>query len=242
MKSARGLFALIIFLSVAMLAMKPKSQVAAEPVNGAWSLSYGGHDFSLLLQDGYCMFTQYSLADKKFVLTTGGPYTIENGKINITIQFNSADKSAVGKTQQYNYTLSGNELTTIVDAVKLTWKRVDAGDENLAGNWRIVQRRQGDKMVDMPLRSRRTLKLLTATRFQWAAINIETGEFSGTGGGTYTFKDGQYTEHIAFFSRDSSRVGMALSFDGKLENGQWIHFGKSSKGDPIYEVWGRMKD
>ncbi|MCH5689221.1 hypothetical protein LWM68_36260 [Niabella sp. W65] len=95
-------------------------------------------------------------------------------------------------------------------------------------------------MADIPLRPRRTLKLLTATRFQWAAINVETGEFSGTGGGTYTFKDGKYTEHIEFFSRDSSRVGMSLTFDGRLEGGNWIHSGKSSKGDPIYEVWGTL--
>ena len=96
-------------------------------------------------------------------------------------------------------------------------------------------------MVEMPLRSRRTLKLLTGSYFQWAAINIETGEFSGTGGGRYTFENGKYTEHILFFSRDASRVGMSLSFDDKLEDGDWIHTGLSSKGDPIYEIWSRMK-
>jgi hypothetical protein len=63
----------------------------------------------------------------------------------------------------------------------------------------------------------------------------------GTGGGTYTFANGKYTEHIEFFSRDSSRVGAALTFDGKLENGDWHHSGLSSKGDPIYEVWSRKK-
>ncbi|MCH5600749.1 hypothetical protein [Niabella ginsengisoli] len=90
----------------------------------------------------------------------------------------------------------------------MKWKRVDAGDKNLAGNWRITQRKQEDKMVDIPLRARRTLKLLTATRFQWAAINIETGEFSGTGGGTYAFKDGKYTEHIEFFQE----IALALEW------------------------------
>jgi hypothetical protein len=63
----------------------------------------------------------------------------------------------------------------------------------------------------------------------------------GTGGGTYTFKDGKYTENIEFFSRDSSRVGSSLAFDGKLENGDWHHSGLSSKGDPIYEVWSRRR-
>src|SRR3546814_4443688 len=89
---------------------------------------------------------------------------------------------------------------------------------------------------DLPLRARRTLKILTGTRFQWAAINVETGEFSGTGGGTYTFKNGKYTENIEFFSRDNSRVGMSLSFEGDLQGDDWHHQGKSSKGDPIYEI------
>jgi hypothetical protein len=87
--------------------------------------------------------------------------------------------------------------------------------------------------------ARRTIKLLTGTRFQWIAINSETKEFFGTGGGTYTFENGKYTEHIEFFSRDSTRVGASLSFDGKVEGNNWHHSGLSSKGEPINEVWTR---
>jgi hypothetical protein len=118
-------------------------------------------------------------------------------------------------------------------------KRVDDGKGQLAGNWRITSRKQGETMNEIPLRPRRTLKLLTGTRFQWMAINIESGEFSGTGGGTYTFVNGKYTENIEFFSRDSSRVGVSLTFDGKVENGHWHHSGLSSKGDPIQEIWSK---
>ncbi|MFN5931366.1 MAG: hypothetical protein ACK42F_07225, partial [Sphingobacteriales bacterium] len=63
--------------------------------------------------------------------------------------------------------------------------------------------------------------------------------FSGTGGGRYTFQDGKYTEHILFFSRDASRVGMSLTFNARVEGKDWYHSGKSSKGDPINEVWSR---
>ena len=64
---------------------------------------------------------------------------------------------------------------------------------------------------------------------------------SGTGGGTYTTRDGKYTEIIEFFSRDNSRVGASLTFDFALENGAWRHKGKSSKGEPIDEVWTRRE-
>lgn len=235
--------AIVLICSIGFLAMAKRTHAPVQDLlSGAWGLNYGGQDFILLFEDGYCMFTQYNLKEKKFGLTAGGPYTVDNGKISIKTEFNSADKSEVGKLQEYSYSLSGNELTTTLRGLELKWKRIDAGKKNLAGNWRITKRKQGEELADILLRPRRTLKLLTETRFQWAAINVETGEFSGTGGGTYTFKDGKYTEQIEFFSRDSSRVGMSLTFDGKLEDGNWIHSGKSSKGDPIYEVWGRMKD
>ena len=239
----KKIFLLALMLgSLAFLAMK-QSPNKNNPLQGAWKLSHNGLDYVLVFQDGYSMFTQYSLDNKKFVLTTGGPYTAEANKIKVKVQFNSADKSDAGKSFEYGYKIDGDALTTETgNGFSLTWERIDEGDKNLAGNWRIIQRKQDDQMVDIPLRARRTLKLLTSTRFQWAAINIETGEFFGTGGGTYTFKKGKYIENIDFFSRDSTRVGMSLNFEGKLDNGNWIHSGKSSKGDPIYEVWSRMKE
>ena len=92
-------------------------------------------------------------------------------------------------------------------------------------------------MRTMQMGPRKTFKVCSGTRFQWAAYNVETKQFSGTGGGTYTFKDGKYTENIKFFSRDNSRVGMSLEFDFELNEGKWHHKGYSSKGDPMHEVW-----
>ena len=81
------------------------------------------------------------------------------------------------------------------------------------------------------------MKILSGSRFQWIAYNTETKEFMGTGGGTYTTTNGEYTENIEFFSRDVSRVGASLSFDYRLVDGKWNHSGLSSKGDPIHEIW-----
>lgn len=96
-------------------------------------------------------------------------------------------------------------------------------------------------MNQMKRSDRKTLKLLSGTRFQWMAINPATKEFFGTGGGTYTFTNGKYTEHIEFFSRDSTRVGASLTFDGNVKDEVWNHSGKSSKGDPLNELWTKEK-
>ena len=86
------------------------------------------------------------------------------------------------------------------------------------------------------------MKILSDSHFQWIAYNVETKEFFGTGGGTYTAKDGAYTENILFFSRDSSRVGASLGFEFGIVNDEWHHKGLSSKGDPIHEIWSLRKN
>lgn len=97
-------------------------------------------------------------------------------------------------------------------------------------------------MHQMTPRDRRTIKILSGGRFQWLAFNSATGEFSGTGGGTYTIDGDQYTEHITFFSRDDSRVGAILDFTFEIKNGKWHHRGQSSKGQPIYEIWSSYEE
>ena len=231
----------VLLLPLLSMHIPSRSANALSPLNGAWQIEEGDHQQLLLIADGYCMLSAFNIQDKKFKGSRGGSFTVTDKEIVLKTEFNSNDKSAVGKINRYACQVEGQTLITNLTGSRQEWKRVDDGKSLLAGTWRITQRKQDDKMVEMPLRARRTLKLLTGNYFQWAAINIETGEFAGTGGGKYTFENGKYTVHISFFSRDASRVGMSLSFDDKLEDGNWIHTGLSSKGDPIYEIWSRMK-
>jgi len=132
-------------------------------------------------------------------------------------------------------------LATDITGMQQKWTRLDNGKDNLAGVWRITGRMVDGKINQMQRGDRKTLKLLSGTRFQWMAINPATKEFFGTGGGTYTFINGKYTENIEFFSRDSTRIGASLTFDGSVKDGVWNHSGKSSKGDPLNELWTKEK-
>ena len=87
--------------------------------------------------------------------------------------------------------------------------------------------------------SRKTLKYLQNRRFQWIAYDTEGMQFKGTGGGTYTSKDGIYTETIEYFSRDNDRVGASLKFNYEIKGNDWHHTGKNSKGEPMYEIWSK---
>lgn len=208
-------------------------------IEGAWHVKEGDTEHTAVFADGYLSYSIFDVKNKKFINTSGGPYSLQGDKLKVNIEFNAQDKSIVGGGRVYTASLE-NSLKTNISGKELSWTKIDDNGTPLSGVWRITGRQVDDKINEMPLRDRRTLKILSGTRFQWVAINIKTGEFSGTGGGTYTFDNNKYTEHIEFFSRDNERVGASLSFDGKIENGQWHHSGASSKGDPIYEVWSKM--
>jgi hypothetical protein len=155
-----------------------------------------------------------------------------------TFEFNSAKPEVVGTEVSTPVGLNNGKLTLMTDGSKEEWIRVDNGMPGaLSGAWLITGRMSDGKMSKMTPGARRTMKILSGTRFQWIAYNVETKEFSGTGGGTYTTENGKYTENILFFSRDNNRVGTSLQFDFALEDGNWRHKGLSSKGDPIDEVW-----
>lgn len=212
---------------------------AQASLNGAWSLTEGGIIKTLVVIDDYLSLTEFDIAQKKFYYTTGGTAVFDGQNLRGKVEFHSADKTAVGTTYQWPVRLAGTTATITRNGKAERWSRTDDGQGALAGNWRITGREQNGQMVEMKPGARKTIKLLSGERFQWAAINTETGEFFGTGGGRYTFRDGIYTEHIEFFSRDSSRVGASLSFNGRVDGRNWHHSGKSSRGEPIYEVWSR---
>lgn len=228
--------------SAALLLLTHLSFAQGE-LTGAWQLTPTGSEPQTvrIIEDGYFMQTLFDQAGKKFVSTLGGRLTASGGNLTEVIEFNTADKENIGATNTCTYKLEGNQLTVNCAGKASTWQRIDEGKAPLAGTWRITARENNGKMDPMRPGPRKTLKILSGTRFQWAAINPETKEFFGTGGGTYTFENGKYTETITFFSRDNSRVGMSLGFNGKVDGKQWHHSGKSSKGDPISEIWSRIE-
>jgi hypothetical protein len=211
----------------------------ADALTGAWKLKNGQVEQILVFIDNYYTHTTYSQQEKKFAGTRGGTYSLSGDQIVVAYEFNSSQKSEVGTKATYKFSISGDRLNADIGGKSESWTRVDKGTGPLAGNWQITGRMQGDKMNEMRPGARKTIKILSGSRFQWAAINTETAEFSGTGGGTYTFQNGKYTENIEFFSRDSSRIGAKLSFDGAVEDGKWIHKGLSSRGEKIHEIWSR---
>ncbi|PKV75213.1 membrane or secreted protein [Pontibacter ramchanderi] len=214
-------------------------------LEGAWRTTDAqGNEVVMLVQDGFFTIARFNKANKQFLGTTGGTYTVSNGKFEIKYEFNTLDSTQVGTSTTANFNVQQDQWTMERDGVTDTWNRINESNSTspLASTWRITGRERDGQMSTMRPGPRKTLKVLSGTRFQWIAFNTETAEFSGTGGGTYTAENGKYTENIEFFSRDNSRVGQSLSFNYEVKDGNWHHSGQSSTGNKIYEIWSRISN
>ena len=203
-------------------------------MNGQFATDEEGYK---IYQDGYFSWALKNTQTDAFISAGGGEYNFENG-LSETYDFYTPNPQLVRGTRNYEVSLSGDELILKEEGGDIeVYKRVSDAENDLSGNWVITGRQRNGELNRSTPGDRRTIKILGGDRFQWVAFNSATGEFFGSGGGTYTAQDGKYTENIEFFSRDDSRVGASLEFDYEVKDGEWHHSGKNSKGDPIYEIW-----
>ena len=229
--------------------------VNAQNLKGAWKLvNYNEKPFTdeciKIYGDGYFMFAVHA-ADGSFVSAGGGTYETRGAEYTEVPDFYTRDSTQVRTRLVYTFSLSPkNEDLTLStrgggEVVTETWKKVDEASSPLSGAWRFGARVNDEGVEAGPRRGgdapRQTMKILSAKYFQWAAFNYETKQFSGTGGGTYQLEDSQYTETVQFFSRDNSRVGKSLTFECKLKGKDWYHKGKGTTGNPVNEVWEKIK-
>lgn len=224
------------FLIILLMAVSAPCFAQQSKMQGVYLSKKGNTNMLVMLADDYLSLSTYT--DGEYKSTIGGPFTLTSYGMDVKVEYSDASPEQVGTVQKHNLSFEGENVK---DGQGNLWIKQKPVQQELDGLWRITGRLQKDKMSEIKRGDRKTIKLLVDGYFQWIAINPAEKGFYGTGGGKYTFADGKYTEHILFFSRDDSRVGASLSFDGKIENGQWHHSGKSSKGSDIYEVWSRDK-
>lgn len=219
---------------------------SAQNLVGAWESEATTADGNivklvLIITDNYLSKTTYNTSTNDFLSTSGGSYELEGNRLTEWVEFDSGNPEAVGTEISSILRITDSEIVFLDGHMKV--KRIDDGTPGaLQGAWLMSGRTiDGDTQIRDTNTPRKTMKILSGTRFQWIAYNTETKQFMATGGGTYTTVDGKYTESIEFFSRDSSRVGLQLEFNYNLRNGHWHHTGFSTKGDPIDEIWSKRK-
>lgn len=220
--------------------------LSAQSIIGGWEMKgitkQGDSTRSILIiAEGYQVVTTYNLTTGDFIGTNGGTWSLDGNTMTERVEFATENPEMVGQEVSFEIEYTAKTLSIVGNGDVL--HRLDNGTEGaLSGAWLMSGRkRNGEIQSRDTSRPRKTMKILSGTRFQWIAYDTEKKTFSGSGGGTYTTVDGVYTENIEFFSRDVTRVGASLNFDFELVDGAWHHSGLSSKGSPIYEIWSKRK-
>ncbi|MEM0940040.1 MAG: membrane or secreted protein [Bacteroidota bacterium] len=223
-------------------------QIFAQDPIGAWEwteMAANGQKVKgvVLFTKEYQSAAWYDAETGAFIATKGGTWELDGNTMTEVTEFDTQDpEESVGKAISFEIEWEGQDKMRMVG--EDFWAtRCDAGEPGkLAGAWLISGRMRDGEIRERDInRPRKTMKILSGTRFQWIAYNTETKQFMGTGGGTYTTIDGKYTENIEFFSRDDSRVGASLVFNYEIKDGKWHHSGNNSRGEPMYEVWSMRK-
>ena len=216
--------------------------INAQSVTGAWEGYTTSEDGTklksvVIFADGYQVISIYNANTGKFIQSNGGTWKLEGDTMTEKVEFDTVPPDRVGSEVSFKVEITDTTLEIVESNMKLT--KIDNGTPGkLQGAWLMSGRiRDGKEQLRDTSGPRKTMKILSGTRFQWIAYNTETKQFMGTGGGTYTTENGAYTENIEFFSRDDAKAGLSLKFDYELRDGNWHHKGFSSKGDAIHEIW-----
>ena len=214
---------------------------AQNPI-GAWErihVSKEGKELKsiVIFSESHQSISIYENKTGKLIHSNGGTWKLEGKTMTEVVEFDTDNAERVGDAVVFDINIDDKFLEIVGSDTK--FYRIDNGSPgDLSGAWLMSARiRDGKKQERDISKPRKTMKILSGTRFQWIAYNTESKKFMATGGGSYTTENGKYTEVIEYFSRDISRVGIKLEFDYNLNNGKWNHKGFSSKGNPINEIW-----
>jgi hypothetical protein len=231
-----ALSAILIFTSLKIARVDTKDLV------GAWEYGPAESRAVMINTDKIFSVAVYDAAGKKFIHAYGGKWRVAGNKLIKNIEWDSKTPDQVGKEIIADITIAGGKLT--ISGSNEKWSRVDNGRPGeLPGAWIITGNYANDKVNKRPnpFYPRRTMKVLSGTRFHWIAYNVQAKQFMNAGGGTYTANNGNYTENIEFFTKTPESIGKTVAFKYSFIDGDWRHKGEKSTGGPLDECWSKRE-
>lgn len=236
----------IFLLFFLLYSVFTNSLLAQTSIVGAWQqIDKNGNTATMICAENYLMFAVYNSAEQKYVYAGGGSFQILKAESKTILSykndFYTKDSTLVGLTIANIFTLDKNSLTIEQGPLIGIWTRLEEKNNPspiVNSLWRL--RAKEDKAFKMqtvfkgPLK---TLKLLSGEHFQWASFNIDTHQFFGTLGGTFSKRNEKYTEQIIFSSKSVKEIAPSFEYDCILNGKDWIHAGQNSTGTRIHEIW-----
>ena len=150
--------------------------ISSQNIVGAWemySTSENGDKLKsvVIFADGYQVVSVYNADTGKFVSTNGGTWKLDGDTMTEVIEFDTVEPDRVGSEVSFKVSITDQEIRVADNDMKL--KRIDNGTPGkLQGAWLMSGRiRDGKEQTRDINRPRKTMKILSGTRFQWIAYN-----------------------------------------------------------------------
>ncbi|MBY0433096.1 MAG: membrane or secreted protein [Cyclobacteriaceae bacterium] len=146
-------------------------------ITGAWQTGTDEARTVLIIAPKQYAVSVYNLNDKTFAGTYGGQWRMDKNQFVELQEFNTLQPDRIGVEQAS--ALRAEKEKLMIGTQEFT--RVDKGAPGvLAGAWLITGRMTDKGLQTITPGARKTMKILSGTRFQWIAYNSETKEFFGT--------------------------------------------------------------
>jgi len=153
--------------------------IQAQSVIGAWEryhTSETGEELRsvVIFTEGYQVLTTYHAKTGKFIHSNGGSWKLEGDIMTEKVEFHTDNAERVGTEVSFEVVVTDTTLGIAGSDIQL--KRIDHGTPGaLQGAWLMSGRvRDGKTQSRDTTRPRKTMKILSGTRFQWIAYNTET--------------------------------------------------------------------
>ena len=162
--------------------------IHAQSIQGAWTTTQSSNGIEiehvLIFAGDYFSEGIFEKSTGKFLGTKGGSFKSNGDALDLHYEYSTTDPESVGTTDSVAFKIIGEAL----ELGEWTWKRLDDGTPgDLHGAWLISGRKRDGEIVKRDTSGpRKTMKILSGTRFQWIAYNTETTQLLSSGGCTHT--------------------------------------------------------
>ena len=150
--------------------------INAQSVIGAWenyTTSENGDKLRnvVIFANGYQVLTTYNATTGKFIHSNGGTWKLKGDIMTEKVEFHTDNSERVGTEVSFKVIITDNAIEIVDSNMKLN--RIDNGvPGKLQGAWLMSGRiREGKTELRDTSRPRKTMKILSGTRFQWIAYN-----------------------------------------------------------------------
>ncbi|MEO1217172.1 MAG: hypothetical protein AAFY45_26840 [Bacteroidota bacterium] len=126
---------------------------------------------------------------------------------------------------------------SLITSSELEPDRLQNENELIEGAWELTQIR-GESAKDLNIRM---VKIISGGHFSFAFFNDDSQQFFSAGGGTYSYANGRYSEHIEFHTISPELAGTSIHFTAEFKDNTWQHTG-SINGEPLEEVYQRIDE